>query len=58
MTPALKYFERFEASGKSPDDFAAWACHHIPKLCLQVMEDIGSFPSSEPELAALQRAYP
>jgi hypothetical protein len=29
-----------------------------PATCLRVMEAIGSWPSSEPELAALQAVWP
>lgn len=29
-----------------------------PETCLRVMETIGSWPSSEPELAALQSVWP
>jgi len=29
-----------------------------PRLCLEVMEIIGSWPSSEPELSMLQRVWP
>lgn len=58
MTPAAKYLDRFERSTKTPDAFARWAVVHLPNLCLQVLEQIGSWQSSEPELAALQRVWP
>jgi len=30
----------------------------MPNTCLKAMEIIGCYPSSEPELAALQRVWP
>jgi hypothetical protein len=42
----------------TPKDFAALARRVAPVCCLMVLEVIGSWPSSEPELAALQRLGP
>lgn len=49
-----RYCRLYSASGKTPAAFAGWARVHIPALCLAVLEIIGSWPSSEPELRALQ----
>lgn len=51
------YCKLYASSGKTPEEFARRMLAHMPNLCLQVLEIIGSWPSSEPELAALQKAY-
>lgn len=56
--PVPRYVAMFKASGKTPHEFACWAKARHKSLCLEVMEMIGSWPSSEPELAALQRLWP
>jgi hypothetical protein len=56
MNIVARYCELFKKSGKSPSDFADYALAHFPELCHDVLNYIGCWPSSEPELAALQRA--
>lgn len=41
--------------GLSIDDAARHFKIAYPLKCMRVLEDIGNWPSSEPELAALQR---
>lgn len=55
--PVAVYCELWLASGQSPIDFALGARFERRELCLAVMDTIGSWPSSEPELAALQRVW-
>ena len=57
MNPVLTYLDRYKRSGLTAAKFAVHALARWPDLCLTVLEHIGSWPSSEPELAALQRAY-
>lgn len=57
MNPVAKYCLLFQKRGQSPEEFARWALRHCRTLCIEVLEEIGSWPSSEPELAALQRAF-
>ena len=58
MSPVARYCGLFEAHDLTPEAFARRMLVSSPNLCLLVMEAIGSWPSSEPELAALQRLYP
>ena len=51
-----RYCELFRKSGKTPANFARFALTHYAELCHDVLNLIGCWPSSEPELAALQRA--
>lgn len=57
MNPVGIYWEAFKASGLDPDAFARHMIATRKALCLQVLEVIGSWPSSEVELRALQRAW-
>lgn len=54
-TAVSTYCRAFQISGRSPAAFARLAQAFAPDLCLAVRETIGSWPSSEIELAALQR---
>ena len=59
---AFIYHKRYAmAKSEDPsitvDTFARYAVAHWPKLTLAVLELIGCWPSSEPELAALQRCW-
>ena len=56
--PIPNYCRRFASSGQTPTYFARWYCRAHPLLALQIMEEIGSWPSSEPELRALQKVWP
>jgi len=49
------YCLAFKESGMSPDEWARFFRAYFPFNVLPIMEKIGSWPSSEPELAALQR---
>ena len=51
------YCKRFASSGETLTAFARWFCIHEPDAALRIMEMIGSWPSSEPELRALQQAH-
>jgi len=51
------YCEAFKQSDKSAKDFAIYARARWPRLCLRVMEEIGSWPSSEQELSELQKQW-
>lgn len=55
MTSAARYCELFKLSGMTPRAFALYALVRYRALCDRVLAQIGSWPSSEPELAALQR---
>lgn len=57
MNPVATYCEAFAKGHRTPIDFARYMRAIHPDLCLRVIEEIGSWPSSEPELAALQRIY-
>ena len=56
MNIVARYCDLFRKSGKTSADFADYALAHFPELCHDVLNHIGCWPSSEPELAALQRA--
>jgi hypothetical protein len=56
MNIVARYCELFRKSGKTPANFARFALAHYAELCHDVLNLIGCWPSSEPELAALQRA--
>ena len=56
MNAVARYCELFKKSSKTPKSFAYFALAHWPELCHDVLNLIGCWPSSEPELAALQRA--
>ena len=55
--PVAIYCERFAKSGMTPEEFARKFCIRNPKEALLILEEIGSFPSSEPELRALQKVW-
>jgi hypothetical protein len=57
VNPVADYCARFKASGLDVRAFARRMLIREPDLCLRVLETIGSWPSSEPELAALQSAF-
>ena len=56
--PVALYCLLFAQSGAKPLAFAQHACAHHRELVLAVLDIIGCHPSSEPELAALQRVGP
>lgn len=56
--PVALYCQLYVQSKATPTAFAQHARAHYPDLVLAVLETIGSWPSSEPELAALQRCAP
>ncbi len=56
-TAVADYCRRYKASGLSEILFAMREIVRDRDLCLAVLEVIGSWPSSEPELRALQQAY-
>jgi hypothetical protein len=56
MNAVARYCDLFKKSGKTPAAFARFALAHYYELCHDVLNLIGCWPSSEPELAALQRA--
>lgn len=49
------YCDLFTASGLDATAFARWAISNRYALCVDVLDTIGSWPSSEPELKALQK---
>lgn len=55
--PVAFYCERYRISGETPHGFARAMLVRDRELCLRVMEEIGSFPSSETELSALQKEF-
>lgn len=55
--PVPGYCKRFASSDKAPREFARWFCRADPDAALRIMEIIGSWPSSEPELRALQQVW-
>lgn len=69
MTPAKRAIEAIRALVKSGitvegkkidldvDEAARYLVRAQRELCLRVMEEIGIWPSSEPELRALQKAW-
>lgn len=54
-TVVARYCDAFKASGLDPRTFALEARSNAPTVAVAVLDVIGSWPSSEPELAALQR---
>lgn len=61
MTPVKKFLDlvnTVKAPNLSMEGVVRRAASIQPALALRVMEEIGSFPSSEPELAILQRVFP
>lgn len=57
MNPVATYCRKFADSGLEPHAFAVRMLAQDRQLCVNVLDHIGSFPSSEPELRALQRAF-
>ena len=57
IAPPAEYLRLFHRYRMTPAAFARHVMHHHPDFALAVMEHIGSYPSSEPALAALQRIY-
>lgn len=58
MTPVQKYCDRWKnSSAETLEDFTRFMVVSFPGLCLEVLNDIGMFPSSEPELRELQRRW-
>jgi hypothetical protein len=57
MSPVADYCARFKASGATASEFARIAMIYLPELCLKVLDAIGMWPSSEPELRALQKRH-
>lgn len=53
----FKYCEACKASNMTPQAFARFALVHERDNCLHILECIGSWPSSEPELRALQTEF-
>lgn len=53
-----KYCLGYDRSDLTPESYARHMLACRRELCEAVMEVIGSWPSSEPELMALQRAFP
>jgi len=56
--PVAAYCLAFESSGMKPREFARRFYARWPSKVLEIIEAIGSWPSSEPELRALQELYP
>ena len=57
LGPVAEYCRQFLLSGKDAQAFASYMLVYKRELCARVMDIIGSWPSSEAELRALQRAY-
>lgn len=60
QTPAARFVERVRArvaQGMGLAEAARRVAALNPGLALDVIEEIGSWPSGEPELAALQRVW-
>lgn len=58
MTPAAKFLELVNRQkGRALEAAVADVARRNPQLALQVLEDIGSWPSSEPALRLLQRNW-
>jgi hypothetical protein len=58
----IKYYFRYirqmvQQMGVTRTDAARRFCIAHPDVALCIMEEIGNWPSSEPELAALQRVW-
>lgn len=56
-TPVSRYVDHFKRSGKSIPEFTFWAKSHLGGLCFAVVDSVGLWPSSEPCVAALQKAW-
>lgn len=56
--PVARYCALYKASGLEPLAFAHRARTQWPELCHDVLNIVGCWPASEPELAALQRVGP
>lgn len=57
MNVVARYCSEYERSGTDPLTFARRMLARDWDFCLRVMEEIGSWPSSEPELRALQKVF-
>lgn len=57
MKTIADYCRAFAESGQTPIEFARHALAHHRALCCSILDTIGSWPSSEPELRALQLIY-
>lgn len=58
MSATSIYLATFERSKMDVHTFARYMVRTDSRLCLRVAEEVGSWPSSEAPLAALQRIYP
>lgn len=57
MTTVADYCKAYRASGMTPIDFARHMLAWHKTLCFSIMDSIGMWPSSEPELRALQLVF-
>lgn len=55
---AIQLIQSWVAEGLSLRDAARRFRAHHPDRLVDILDTIGSFPSSEPELRALQAVYP
>lgn len=56
-TPVSRYVAHYKNSGKTLPEFTYWAQSHLEGLCFAVLDSVGMWPSEEPCVAALQRAW-
>lgn len=57
VTDAIERVRSAIAKGLSLDEAASLVCRCDKNLALHVVETIGMWPASEPELAAIQRTW-
>lgn len=57
MTTVADYCKAYRTSGMTPIDFARHMLAWHKTLCYSIMDSIGMWPSSEPELRALQLVF-
>jgi hypothetical protein len=55
---AIQTIRLYASEGMSLEKAVALYKRRYPSQCVDVLDAIGSWPSSEPELAALQKAWP
>lgn len=55
--PVARYCRLYVNSSMGADAFAFYMLTHHRELCIRVLEEIGSWPSSERELRALQKRF-
>jgi hypothetical protein len=57
VTKAIRYVQAGMEAGMSIEEAARKLVHTSPRFCLDLMEIVGSWPSSEAPIQAVQKAW-